>query len=65
MNKTDEQLLNNVLDNNIHEADSYNVRKNGKSIDRKTNPYIDIISKTPSAIYILGSTGHSNLHSIA
>ena len=45
MNKTDEKLLNNVLDNDIQEADSYNIRKNGKSIDRKTNPYIDILSK--------------------
>ena len=45
MNKNDEKLLNNVLDNDIQEADSYNIRKNGKSIDRKTNPYIDIISK--------------------
>ena len=59
MNKTDEQLLNNVLDNNIHEADSYNVRKNGKSIDRKTNPYIDIISKEDGSgidIYVKENT---------
>lgn len=45
MNKTDEKLLNNVLDNNPYEADSYNIRKNGKSIDRKINPYVNIISK--------------------
>lgn len=45
MNKTDEKLLSNVLDSNIYEADSYNIRKNGKSIDRKTNPYINIVSK--------------------
>ena len=45
MNKIDKDLLNNVLDNNIYEADSYNIRKNGKSIDRKTNPNIDIIPK--------------------
>ena len=45
MNKTDKDLLNNVLDNDFSKADSYNIRKNGKSIDRKTNPYIDIVSK--------------------
>ena len=45
MNKTDEKLLNNILDNNPYEADSYNIRKNGKSIDRKINPYVNIISK--------------------
>ena len=45
MNKTDEKLLNNVLDNNPYEANSYNIRKNGKSIDRKINPYVNIISK--------------------
>ena len=45
MNKTDEKLLNNIIDNNVFDTDSYNIRKNGKSIERKTNPYIDIISK--------------------
>ena len=45
MNKTDEKLLNNILDNNPYEANSYNIRKNGKSIDRKINPYVNIISK--------------------
>ena len=39
------KLYHSDLDNNVLEADSYNIRKNGKSIDRKTNPYIDIISK--------------------
>ena len=59
MNKTDEKLLNNVLDNDIQEADSYNIRKNGKSIDRKTNPYIDILSKEDGSgidIYVKENT---------
>ncbi len=45
MNKTDEELLNKVIDNSIQEVDSYNIRKNGKRIDYKNNPYIEIISK--------------------
>lgn len=59
MNKTDEKLLNNVLDNNPYEADSYNIRKNGKSIDRKINPYVNIISKEDGSgidIYVKENT---------
>lgn len=59
MNKTDANLLNNVLDNDLFKADSYNIRKNGKSIDRKTNPYIDIVSKedgTGIDIYVKENT---------
>ena len=59
MNKTDEKLLNNVLDNNPYEANSYNIRKNGKSIDRKINPYVNIISKEDGSgidIYVKENT---------
>ena len=59
MNKTDEKLLNNVLDNNPYEEDSYNIRKNGKSIDRKINPYVNIISKEDGSgidIYVKENT---------
>jgi len=59
VNKTDEKLLNNVLDNNPYEADSYNIRKNGKSIDRKINPYVNIISKEDGSgidIYVKENT---------
>ena len=59
VNKTDEKILDNVLDNKVLEADSYNIRKNGKSIDRKTNPYIDIISKEDGSgidIYVKENT---------
>ena len=59
MNKTDEKLLNNVLDNNPYEADSYNIRKNGKSVDRKINPYVNIISKEDGSgidIYVKENT---------
>lgn len=59
MNKTDRNLLNNVLDNDISESDSYNIRKNGKTVSRKTNPYVDIISKedgTGIDIYVKDNT---------
>ena len=59
MNKIDENLLNNIIDNNILESDSYNIRKNGQVTKRKTNPYIDIITKkdgTGIDIYVKDNT---------
>ena len=59
MNKIDVNLLDSLLDNDIRKADSYNIRKNGKSIDRKTNPYIDIVSKEDGSgidIYVKENT---------
>ncbi|MBR5227455.1 MAG: SufD family Fe-S cluster assembly protein [Clostridia bacterium] len=60
MNKTDEMLLENILeDKPILEADAYNIRKNGESIDRKVNEYISIISKQDNSgidIYVKEGT---------
>ncbi len=59
MNKIDENLLNNIIDNNILESDSYNIRKNGQVTKRKTNPYIDIITKkdgTGIDVYVKDNT---------
>lgn len=59
MNKTDEKLLDNILDSDVFEADAYNIRKNGKGIERKVNEYIDIVSKENNSgidIYVKEST---------
>ena len=60
MNKTDEMLLENILeDKPIIEADAYNIRKNGKSVDRKVNEYISIIAKEDNSgidIYVKEGT---------
>lgn len=45
MNKTDEKLLSNILDNDVFEADAYNIRKNGKGIERRVTENINIVSK--------------------
>ncbi len=45
MNKVDELLLEEVIGTNLKEADAINIRKNGKSIERKISPYIEIVSK--------------------
>ena len=45
MNKTDESLLKEVLPSDVKKADVYNIRKNGKCVERKVNPYISIDSK--------------------
>ena len=45
MNQEDKVLLDEIVEKDPTAADSYNIRKNGKSIDRKINPNIDIVSK--------------------
>ena len=45
MNKVDEDLLKEIVDKDPKEATSYNIRKNGKGIERKVNPNIDIVPK--------------------
>ena len=45
MNKVDELLLEEVIGTNLKEADAINIRKNGKSIECKISPYIEIVSK--------------------
>ena len=45
MNKEDKILLEEIVGGDPTKADSYNIRKNGKGVERKVNPYIDIIPK--------------------
>lgn len=45
MNKVDELLLEEVIGTNLKEADAINIRKNGKSIERKISTYIEIVPK--------------------
>ena len=45
MNKEDKILLEEIVGEDLTKADSYNIRKNGKGVERKVNPYIDIIPK--------------------
>lgn len=64
MNKADEKLLNSVINNKISDADAYNIRKNGKSIDRKETSNIKIISKedgTGIDIYVKDDTLFSTI----
>lgn len=45
VNEIDKNLLKEISEDSKKTSDAYNIRKNGKSIDRKTNPFIDIVSK--------------------
>ncbi len=45
MNNKEKELLEEVVGKDPTNSDSYNIRKNGKSVDRKVNPNIDIVSK--------------------
>lgn len=45
MQETDKSLLEQIGASDIETSEVYNIRKNGKCIGRKTNPYIDILSK--------------------
>ena len=45
VNQEDKVLLDEIVEKDPTAADSYNIRKNGKSIDRKINPNIEIVSK--------------------
>ena len=45
VNQEDKILLDEIVEKDPTAADSYNIRKNGKSIDRKINPNIEIVSK--------------------
>ena len=59
MNKTDEKLLSNILDNDVFEADAYNIRKNGHGIERKISDNINIVSKENNSgidIYVKENT---------
>lgn len=59
MNKMDEDLLKEIVDKDPKEATSYNIRKNGKGIERKVNPNINIIPKENNSgidIYVKDDT---------
>lgn len=45
MNEEDNKLLNNILPKDVSFGTVYNIRKNGKCVDRKVNKYINITSK--------------------
>ena len=45
MNNTDKELLKKISENFDENKEVYNIRKNGKSIERKVNSYIDIVNK--------------------
>jgi len=55
----DKELLQEIVGENPENADSYNIRKNGKKIERKVNPNINIISKEDNSgidIYVKEDT---------
>lgn len=59
MNKMDEDLLKEIVDKDPKEATSYNIRKNGKGIERKVNPNINIVPKENNSgidIYVKDDT---------
>lgn len=65
MNDTDKNLLKEISDSDIEQADAYNIRKNGKGVSRKTNPYIDIVPKEDNQgidVYVKEKTLLSIVH---
>ena len=65
MNDMDKNLLKEISDSSIKNSDVYNIRKNGKSIDRKTNPFINIVSKEDNQgidVYVKENTLLSIVH---
>lgn len=65
MNQTDKELLKEVSDSFTEEAEVYNIRKNGESIERKVNSYIDIITKNDKSgidIYVKENTLFGIVH---
>lgn len=65
MNDTDKRLLNEISDSETQKVDAYNIRKNGKSIDRKSNPFVQILPKKDNQgidIYVKENTLLSVVH---
>ncbi len=59
MEAEDKELLQEIVGKNPEEADSYNIRKNGKKLERKVNPNINIVSKEDNSgidIYVKEDT---------
>lgn len=65
MNNTDKELLKEINDTFNEDAESYNIRKNGESIKRKVNNYIDIVTKEDQSgidIYVKENTLFGIVH---
>lgn len=65
MNKVDEVLLSEINDLDVLKSEVYNIRKNGKSVKRKVNDYIDIVSKEDGSgidIYVKEDTAFGIVH---
>ena len=65
MNEQEEKLLEAISDEKFTEKDAYNIRKNGQSVKRKNNPYIDIVSKEDNKgidVYVKENTLLSIVH---
>lgn len=65
MNQTDKELLKEVNDSFTENAEVYNIRKNGKSIERKVNSYINIVTKEDKSgidIYVKEDTLFGIVH---
>lgn len=65
MNNTDKALLNEITDSFDSQKQVYNIRKNGKSIDRKVNEYINIVPKEDNSgldIYVKENTLFGIVH---
>ncbi len=65
MNQTDKELLKEVNDSFTENAEVYNIRKNGESIERKVNSYINIVTKEDKSgidIYVKENTLFGIIH---
>ena len=64
MNNTDKELLKEISES-FNEQEVYNIRKNGKSIERKVNSYINIVTKEDKSgidIYVKENTLFGIVH---
>lgn len=65
MNNNDKELLKKISENFDENKEVYNIRKNGKSIERKVNSYIDIVNKEDKSgidIYVKENTLFGIVH---
>ena len=65
MNNTDKELLKEISESFNEQAEDYNIRKNGKSIERKVNSYINIVTKEDKSgidIYVKENTLFGIVH---
>ena len=65
MNNTDKELLKEISESFNEQAEVYNIRKNGKSIERKVNSYINIVTKEDKSgidIYVKENTLFGIVH---